>query len=110
MAALVENVGFIRYQRDLVMLRYHFSKLSDDQRKEMAEGKVTEGNPHHARAWARWVADYDLPEYRVQRVHRGAAQEFMRALGKKRVPNWVLTLAPFEEIQDVAREAEAVNK
>lgn len=103
-------MGFIRYQRDLVLLRYHFSKLTEEQQKELAEGKVSEGSPYFTRAWARWVADYDLPEFQVQRVHQGAAEEFMGALGKKRVPNWVLTLAPFEEIQQVAREAKAVTK
>lgn len=110
MRALVDNVGFIRYQRDLPMLRYHFSKLTEEQRREMVEGTTGPGSPYYARAWGLFLADYDLPEFRIVRVHRGAAVDFMAALAKKRVPNWVLALSPFDEIQQVADEAKAVKK
>lgn len=103
-------MGFIRYQRDLPTLRYHFSKLTEEQRKEMAEGRAGPGSPYYERAWAKWLADYALPEFWQPRVHQGAALDFMRALKKGRVPNWVLSAAPFEEIQQVAAEAEGVRE
>lgn len=91
-------------------MRYHFSKLGAEGWKEIAEGTPGGGNPHYERAWGKWLADYALPEFWQPRVHRGAALDFMRALKAKRVPNWVLSAAPYEEIQQVAAEAEGVGE
>ena len=91
------------------MLNYHFWKLGEENWQAMAEDKPTPKNPYYEKAQAKWLAPYGLPEFWQPRVHRGAAREFMHAMKKGRVPNWVLLIAPYDEIQQVAKEAEGVR-
>lgn len=92
------------------MLNYHFWKLGEENWKAMAEGGSGEKNPYYEKAMARFLTPYGLPEFFMQRVHQGAACEFMRAMKKRRVPSWVLLIAPYDEIQQVAKEAEGVRR
>lgn len=106
MEALISQIGFIRYQRDLPTLNYHFSKLGPEGWKNLVEGSDGPPDPYQERARAIWLEPYDLPEFKATQVHKGAARDFLHALKKKRVPQWVLSIAPFGEIQKAGGEQE----
>ncbi|AWN24001.1 hypothetical protein DKM44_12805 [Deinococcus irradiatisoli] len=103
--ALSAETGFMLYLRDRPMLNYHFSKMGEAGWKAMAEpDENTPPNPYIKRAMAEHLSAYNLPEFANRTVPKRAAREFLKALKKKRVPSWVLAIAPYQEIQEVGGE------
>lgn len=92
-------MGFVRYQRDLPAMNYHFGKLGAAGWKALVEPDGEAPDPYQERARAVWFAGYDLPE--LKGVSKRTARDFKRALKKKRVPSWVLNLAPLQEINQI---------
>ena len=91
--------------RDRAFLNYHFGKLGKEGWKALAEPDPKElPDPHVRAARGAFLADYGLPEHQQSRVTRRAAVDFLRALKARRVPGWVLNLAPYEDIKTLGGE------
>lgn len=77
------------------MLRYHWSKLPQEARQELANAAGDDEVDIQTRmALERFYAEYGLPEFRLrQPVHPLARQDLQAALDAGRVPNWVLALS-----------------
>ncbi|WP_157451595.1 hypothetical protein [Deinococcus aquatilis] len=94
-------MGFVRYQRDLPAMNYHFGKLGAAGWKALVEPDDTPADPYQERARNIWFAGYDLPELKARKVSKGVRRDFKRALKKKRVPNWVLNLISADEFKQL---------
>ena len=97
-------MGYVQYQRDRPVLNYVFARLGPKGWAQLANPAPAVPDPHAAAARRVFLAEYDLAEYRVQRVPKPAAQDFLAALKKRRVPPWVLAIAPLDEIRAVGGE------
>ncbi|EYB67417.1 hypothetical protein DEIPH_ctg041orf0013 [Deinococcus phoenicis] len=91
------------YLRDRAMRDYHFMKVD---KKALAEADLSSNpDPVDVKARERFLSVYDLPEYRSKKITKRAAQDLKRALKKRRVPAWVLAVAPpLAEIEELAGE------
>lgn len=85
-------------------MNYHFGKLGAEGWRALVEPDGEAPNPFQERARAIWFAGYDLPEFQLQKVSKATGRDFLRALKKKRVPQWVLSLAPLDEIKQAGGE------
>lgn len=98
--ALVGEAGYILYLRDRATLRYHWSKLPQEAREEMAKAPTnTEPDAITQMAMQRFYADYGLPEFEFKRALTGRARhDLARAIEAGRVPGWVLLLLDPEDV------------
>lgn len=97
-AALAQQVGFIRYLRDLPTLRYHFSKQGPEGWAAMVSGS-TPHDPNHDAAWALWLAPYGLPEFGTPPLHPLALYDLAVALRRGLLPRWALACLEPHEIK-----------
>lgn len=100
--ALTRESGWILYLRDRAIRDYAFVKVDKER---LANADLTEPpDPVTVKARNRFLASYGLPEMRGQELTRRTAQDFVKAVKKKRVPNWVLAAAPpYAEIEALAK-------
>ena len=74
------------------MLRYHWSKLPEEARAELAKPDTGEAlDPQTMLALERFYAEYGLPEFQLRRpITSMARADIRRAMEARRVPGWVL--------------------
>lgn len=88
--------------RDQATLAQHWSQFqTEDVDRILNPTPPGDAEVRRARAYQRWIAHYGLGD---SGPDVETARDFMTALKKKRVPGWVLAIAPFEELKAKAGE------
>ncbi len=102
LVGLMRQMSWLLFLRDRPMRDYQFMKLDH---KKLANPDPDElPDPSTTKARKVYFAGYGLPEHVGAWPTRHAARDFVQALKKKRVPNWVLAIAPpIKELEELAQ-------
>lgn len=100
--ALLGQSEWVFYKGDQAQRDYQFMKLDHEKLISTAPLTPEEKRAQEVSNQARKVffgSLYALPDFRADEVTTSAATDFWAAMNAGRVPNWVLNLAPYDEIK-----------
>lgn len=97
-------LGEVLFYRDRAQLQYHFGKIGEEGIAELLKpaSAPTPAERARLRAWKKFIAGYGLPDSNP--ISESAAQEFLAAVERSRVPAWALLVAPLDDIKEAAGE------
>lgn len=99
----MQHLGQVLYLKDRAILAYHWSKFRDEDVEALLNPPEKDDKAKkRERGYLRFIRPYGLPD--ATRIPVDAAQEFLTALKKNRVPAWALGIAPLAEIREEAGE------